>query len=1599
MIYERLELDLLLDHCALEQTRDYVRAREICALLGPPLSGKTAVLLKLLETFETDPRCLALYINLDRYEAFAADSASNQAHNSFFAQLTKDVAGQTGIDCSEPASDRCGGASSFVRTVEALTRSTQNQVVLLIDHFETLPTQQGLDLLRALREVYSRRSPENPYLDRVSVVLASSAHIIEITPEKTSPLSIVQTVSMNDVPRQQVKEFEQVVAGRHGVTITETELDRFYEATGGHRYITAALCKAWIEESIRAGHPVAFGQLKESFVQRADEDVNLRLLTSRIEDNTDILIAVLDLLRGAPVKRRRFQTGLTDLELTGAVRASETGFAIHNPILAEVLRRHFSAEHVIYLLNNAEEPSVVLLYLQNLVGCGPLGQLEALYLKTTSDVVARVREDSSAARYVLEGIARAFGAEGQLIHISDAQMLCYPEKPQLSEHELRLVQHAFTQGQAIPNDSSVVSVAIPILMPADVIGDVLLVRSLCDRGELWAARDRITSIGRFAREALQHRMRQARNDRAQFLHKAVADLSACLEERAFLDKLLEYMRKMLSADLSVIYLYDDSKSQFEKGRASGLHSGQTVQPPPRRKGVSYRMLETGHTILLARDTLEGVAEQLGKPLSSRTPRFFQEEGLEVAKGYPIILGDNRIGVIYVAYRAPHFFKPDEDEAVRALLNQAAVFIGRNRLLQAVPRIAQATSQDEELSPEDHLRTLLQGTCVEVCRLLGVGRTCVWRAWPVGGEVYRLRNGVANEAGKQTSIHDLSISLLPGERWSSNLPVLLSTSDLDPSVHRLLAQLGLEAAPSAIVGFVRSPLRRVSLFVVGIDRNRSRIFTEWDREVFRALIALVATEAEKVHVFSKSEERLERLRTIFAISERSSQVADETELLQQVIESAVRTIPGADAGSVHLLDGSGAWLEIRAKYGYSESELGLLNSIRLQVGQGYAGRVVRDKKPLRIDDFEVELHGSELGNPLGVRSAVIVPMVVRGEPIGTINVDSRSAKASFGESDERWLVTLSNQISIAIGLMRLIRRQETELRTISETIDLSPEHFHSGAPTADAVLKLPDDVFQSTLEKAVNLLSAEMGDIRIRDREGLLVNRACFPKDMTANQIGAESPEIDGIIGKVVREGKSILIEDLRSGQYPEYVTFRGRNIRSAVAAPLTVGSWIMGAINLESSRAKAFGQRDLEALERLATATSSRIVGYVVSQEASERFRRDLLHTSRRAMLKLEFDHKLRFSCELQPSSLGVRHSADPLSLEILGFLNSDDLKHELELLGDYIQMAYRLQEGDLRSEWLPWAKRIGVGFMRCLQAQGRSIADSMLSIQLMGMKPQEVVIQVRTAREHLFLPFELLYIDDWPMVLRHPMVRTVQEVNCAVQETFEAFLERKKRERDPLRFLLIGIDTREGTLAAQEVEATQRELENVKNKVGIPLQIEALVGSDLGLDQITSKLREGHYDLLHIAGDGFFDSKHTDESGIIVPPASTSGLPQVLRVREMAPLLGQACPRFVYLSLCRGAQVSDGRALRSESTLGILEALIHAGVPAVFGYRWDLTAQGARLFAECFYRRLLVDKSLELATLAARREIYQKQHLNEVWLSAVLANQMVDQTHWTAEL
>lgn len=178
-----------------------------------------------------------------------------------------------------------------------------------------------------------------------------------------------------------------------------------------------------------------------------------------------------------------------------------------------------------------------------------------------------------------------------------------------------------------------------------------------------------------------------------------------------------------------------------------------------------------------------------------------------------------------------------------------------------------------------------------------------------------------------------------------------------------------------------------------------------------------------------EKAQENLQLLVDISLLLSTKLDIPELLTTILEMASRVV-GAERSSLFLLDPVTEEL-------YFDVALGLgpeVSKMRLKLGQGIAGTVARDVKPVIVNDARADSRWTpsvDERSGYQTRSILAVPMLLHGKVVGVVEAINH-IDGPFSFMDLRLFEAFAAQAAIAVDNARLfasLREEKTKLDTV------------------------------------------------------------------------------------------------------------------------------------------------------------------------------------------------------------------------------------------------------------------------------------------------------------------------------------------------------------------------------------------------------------------------------------------------------------------------------------------------------------------------------------------------------------------------------------------
>src|SRR5262245_50565987 len=233
----------------------------------------------------------------------------------------------------------------------------------------------------------------------------------------------------------------------------------------------------------------------------------------------------------------------------------------------------------------------------------------------------------------------------------------------------------------------------------------------------------------------------------------------------------------------------------------------------------------------------------------------------------------------------------------------------------------------------------------------------------------------------------------------------------------------------------------------------------DQQLAEALEQQTATNAI-LRMIAKSPTNIQSV--LDTMAEYSAQLCGADDAVIRRVEGDSH-IPVAHFGSIRLIH-----------------EIGV--AIPIEVG-GLVGRAVREARTLHVHDLRdtaAEFPGAKEGGlAVGVRTALAVPLLKDGKPLGIIHI-RRLKVQPFTEQEIRLVETFADQAVIAIENVRLFQEIQERNAELREALD----HQTATAEVLGIISRSPTDV-QPVLGAIVESAAKVCGidDLVLRLREG------------------------------------------------------------------------------------------------------------------------------------------------------------------------------------------------------------------------------------------------------------------------------------------------------------------------------------------------------------------------------------------------------------------------------------------------------------------------------------------------------------------------------------
>jgi GAF domain-containing protein len=752
----------------------------------------------------------------------------------------------------------------------------------------------------------------------------------------------------------------------------------------------------------------------------------------------------------------------------------------------------------------------------------------------------------------------------------------------------------------------------------------------------------------------------------------------------------EEVAQLSEADIAAVLRYEpDGSATVVGGWADpGLHLPVGGRLDVTDESVSASVPHTG--LLPAR-----TVRFAGPPGS--VPDTFRRSGVQASIGSPIVVEGQLWGTMIVARARPESLPAEAEHRLAAFTELVATAIAN-----AQSRMDLGTMADEQAALR-RVATLVGRTALpaevfaavaeEVGRVVpGVDVSLVGR-YDAGGAIEFMggwsRNGDTSFVGSRVSLGGRNVATLVFEgNEPARVDHLANDSEPATTVARIWAR-SAAGAPINVEGRLWGVMIVGSLHLDGLPSG-----IEYKLADFTDLVATAIANAqarEELRTLADEQAALRRIAVLVA------EAAPPAAVFQAVAEDVGRLF-AAEAVGVVRYDAHGVVTSVGS---YMTGQPSAVTIRATLGGRNVTTLVFETGRPARVDGYAIDDYSSAtaVARGSGMRSAVGAPIRVEGALWGALQMAS-SREAGLPARVEERLAAFAELAATAIANaqareeLRLVADEQAALRRVATLV------AEVGPPTA---------VFQAVAEETGRLFLADvtmLGQYGADETMTVVAEWSAVGGHTVPAGLPARAYSRQGMSARVRQTRRPA-----RTDRYDQDVGAAAegaqRGIRSAVAAPITVGGSLWGLITIASKDEEpppGTEQRLVAFAELVATAianaqaradlTASRARIVATADETRRRIERDLHDGAQQRLVSLAL--QLRATRAAVPPELS--QLAQELDGVASGFTNA---LNELREYARGIHPAI-LSAGGLGPALKALARRFAVPVELHVQTMGR---------------------------------------------------------------------------------------------------------------------------------------------------------------------------------------------------------------------------------------------------------------------------------------------------------
>lgn len=502
--------------------------------------------------------------------------------------------------------------------------------------------------------------------------------------------------------------------------------------------------------------------------------------------------------------------------------------------------------------------------------------------------------------------------------------------------------------------------------------------------------------------------------RADALRRIAAEVSGRQDLASFFERVLDEAFTLFGVDRAGLWLCDDVSRTPLKLAA--------------QRGLSPLIVETIGNLTADAPTMgmDALREQrvrvLDRRMRATTPTLravYREMGIRTVCFVPLVFGDETLGLLVLYHSTTYAWTTGERALARAFGDHMATAIGSARLADSgrtlagrLTSIADLASRLSHLQGIDEIAWAIVG---EARRLIDHDTIRVYTVDHASGMCEPIAFQGRFLGSDQPDPATLRVPIgqgLTGWVAAHGRPVRLGDAATD--ARGIVVGDASQPESMLIVPMTYRDVVHGLVVVSATGRDRFDEDDETTLTIFAAWAAQAIVNAGSLERLKRQqaelELQLEGQRRLLEVTERLLSSLDQAGVLDLIADSLKAIVP-YDSLTIYRIDReAGRRRAVIARDDFAD----LILAHEGPIGSGLTGWVIDHREAVLSNQAHLDPRSVQVpGTPFEPESMIIVPLLVDGEPIGTLNVGRMGETAAFSANEFELTKLFAGQASIAL----------------------------------------------------------------------------------------------------------------------------------------------------------------------------------------------------------------------------------------------------------------------------------------------------------------------------------------------------------------------------------------------------------------------------------------------------------------------------------------------------------------------------------------------------------------------------------------------------------